>query len=548
MVTGGRVQETVRPEEPRMTFREKIFHHLDGVAISSTVWALAHRGVFTRLSGSDRPQEINALASEFGCRRGYLHLAMKLLACQGFLQRNGEIAHGRIVVSLTKAGTEWLKLLPAYDRTPEAIDVAMSLPYWFSGKLEPDYAKFLSLIQTPPLHDSGSTMAARVQHHVEGFLIAAIMKEFALDGTFDLLARREAVDLRDFSGPERLIVPAFELLAAQGWIRRSGSQWALNCERTFILGAALQYFPAICYLATFKNVPELLFGHGSDSLAFGTNGTERHVDRKLDIRFSGEVFMRTYFESFLELTLPLFQCEPVQNQPVCVVDTGSGDGTMLKELYLAVRKSTLRGRRLREHPLLMVGAEYNRIAQETTTETLRGAGIPHRTIFGDIGDPAGLAKRLTDFGINPLDVLHISKSVIHNRTFRPPAKTEEDLQWEACSNAVFVSPDGDLIPARDMECNLVEHFKSWIPWTVRHGMIVMETHTADSEMVARRIGHNVVTGLDAIHGYSNQYPVEISVFRRAAEAAGYISRSGREFGHKMVGQPILSLDHFISGP
>jgi len=59
------------------------------------------------------------------------------------------------------------------------------------------------------------------------------------------------------------------------------------------------------------------------------------------------------------------------------------------------------------------------------------------------------------------------------------------------------------------------------------------------------VGQNIVTCLDATHGYSNQYLVESEVFTRVADCAGYRRLAYQELGGKLGGRPILTLSHFI---
>jgi hypothetical protein len=254
---------------------------------------------------------------------------------------------------------------------------------------------------------------------------------------------------------------------------------------------------------------------------------------------------------------------------------------VLVELYRAIRERTIRGKALDRYPLLMVGAEYNPVAQKATADKLASADIPHLTLFGDIGDPDALADELSRHGIDPLDELHVSKSVIHNRTYSPARNAIHKLPHpnplpegegasgfgtlkvlksvtnrytlstaagqlrQPLSTGVFVTAQGELISPSDLECNLIEHFRKWIPWTRKHGMMVIEAHTVDPEITALHLGRNIITYLDASHGYSHQYLVEVEVFRTAAEAAGYRIIESRDLATHMVGQPVLSVNYLV---
>lgn len=50
-----------------------------------------------------------------------------------------------------------------------------------------------------------------------------------------------------------------------------------------------------------------------------------------------------------------------------------------------------------------------------------------------------------------------------------------------------------------MLADLVEHFRRWRPYVGRHGMLVIEAHTADPTLYPLRTGGGVAIALDAAH-------------------------------------------------
>ena len=336
-----------------------------------------------------------------------------------------------------------------------------------------------------------------------------------------------------------------EILLSQGWAEGSAENLVLTDAGRTAASLAMQYYYPVSYLPTLRAIPQLLFGAENVSCPSAAGSDEHHVDRLLDVQFSGLVFEHRCKEPFLDMVLPLFDREPAGEQPECIVDTGSGNGTLLVALYRAIRERTLRGRMLRDHPLKLVGVEYTRIALEATKQALQALGVPHLVVYGDIADPSGISRKLSEHGIDPYSVLHVSKSVIHNRRYKPPANSSRRDQWQPLSQAPFVSEDGSLIAARDMECNLVEFFEDWIPFTRKHGMFVIEAHTVDPVVTSRYIGRNIVTCMDATHGFSHQYLVEGEVFLKTALTAGYQCRARRVLAGLSPNHPLLMIQHFM---
>jgi hypothetical protein len=224
-----------------------------------------------------------------------------------------------------------------------------------------------------------------------------------------------------------------------------------------------------------------------------------------------------------------------------LVDTGSGDGTLLAVLYGAVKERTRRGAALAEAPLHLVGVEVNEVSRRATAACLAGVDAPSLALIGDIGAPDAIAASLAAAGLDCRAALHVNKSVIHNRCYRPA----RNRRPAPAISAVFSDRSGAAIAADDVYSGLVELFEAWRPWTQRFGMLTIEAHTVDPDLAARHIGRSLITCLDAEHGYSGQLLMEISPHRAASAAAGYRVRASHDLGQGMVGVPIMSVDHIM---
>jgi hypothetical protein len=348
-------------------------------------------------------------------------------------------------------------------------------------------------------------------------------------------------------------------------VRRDGGTDRFTAAGEMAVALARQYRYPMIYLPLLRSVPELIFGDppSAPPIAGDVGQDETHLDRDLDIRFSGEVFAAMCRAPFLDIALPLFDREPLAEQPALVVDTGCGDGTLLETLYAAVRTQTARGRHLSEHPLLMVGTDPSPVARRTAGARLAAAGVPHLIMDGDIADPARLARDLAAAGHDAQNALHVCKSAIHDRAYHPPAAAaaEAAAATEAAApplaaalSAVpppatmtaFAHPGGSAIPASQMALNLAEMFGAWRPLARRHGWIVIEAHSVRSATAADLIGRTLATALDATHGYSCQYPVEPEVFAWAARSGGFTSRAHHEPAAGALGHTQLTIDHFVT--
>jgi hypothetical protein len=518
-----------------------VCRHIDGVMVGSTMAALEQRGALKILAAAPRTG-FGELRRELNASAGYLNVAVRLLADQGFVTCSGEPGTDELVVEPTAAGRVVMTGFAAgYADAAGLLELAGRIDEIIFGGGAPSAVRSLDscidlMRREWDLPGPAGPLRHQVQTHLDGHLLAPVMvaltRRDALTAGADLVLDRPG--LRS----------AAQILAWPGWVRLAGDRARLTAEGEVAVAMARQYRYPMVYLPLLRQVPGLLFGdHPQDA----GSGAETHLDRELDISFSGDVFAAVCRTPFLDIALPLFDREPLTGQPAFVVDTGCGDGTLLAALYQAVLARTARGRSIGEFPLLMVGVDPSQVARRVASERLSAAGVPHLIMDGDIADPDRLSRALAGRGLDARDALHVCKSAIHDRAFPPPVPSVPLVtSAPPASSAAFAQPDGTAIPSSQLALNLAGFFLAWRPLTGRHGWIVIEAHAAPAATVARLIGRTVATALDATHGYSCQYPVEPAVFAWAVAAAGFRSREHAEPAASALGHTILTVDHFVS--
>jgi SAM-dependent methyltransferase len=516
---------------------DALCRHIDGMAIGTTIAALHERGALAMLAARDRT-DFGPLRERLAANAGFLHVAMRLLADQGWVARSGEPGTDEMTIAPTPRGRVVMTALAgAYPAAVRSLPVRVNHdPGPFGPLMRREWGLPVSV---PP--DARHQVLA----HLNGHLVAPVMSAVS-SGEADVATSRGAA----------------EILAAAGWARLDGKVPGLTPDGEIAVSLARQYRYPVMYLPLLRQVPELIFGEPAKT---DDGGEETHLDRELDLRFSGDVFVAACREPFLRIALPLFEAASLDRQPVLVVDAGCGDGTLLETLYRAVRERTERGRRLAERPLLMVGVDPSPVARRMASARLSGAGVPHLILDGDIGDPAGLVRGLAARGLDARDALHVCKSAIHDRAYSGPdpkrpwrlASPRADTQQGGVPPAgvppagagAYARPDGSAIPASSVALDLAALFRRWLPVASRHGWLVIEAHAVPAAILAGLIGRTHATVLDATHGYACQYPVEPGVFAWAARAGGFVSREHAEPGAATLGHTILTIDHFVAaGP
>src|SRR5260370_38531269 len=77
--------------DERASVRTLVFNHLAGIVLAPTVKALADRKVFDLLQSGTPWTELNTLVSQTHANRGYLRVALRLLACFGWLRDKQDV-------------------------------------------------------------------------------------------------------------------------------------------------------------------------------------------------------------------------------------------------------------------------------------------------------------------------------------------------------------------------------------------------------------------------------------------------------------------------
>jgi hypothetical protein len=509
--------------------RETLCLHLDGAAVVPAMAALARHRILERLRRG--PADVDSMAAASDVRAGPLAVALRVLALQGWVVlevRRG----GSRRVRPTASGARALGLRDAYVQALALMRPLRELEALLDGARPTVLETFATAHRRRWNVDSGDAeLDRRAVCHCEGAVLGPLLFVLERRGVFaglDLTRRTLSLD-----GAPPGLGAILDALPAH-WARRAGRRVTFSEAGMAGARAGAGWWHVAAYLELLRTAPALLAG-----------ADPAPVDRPLSIGASGQVFARLVRPAFLRLLLPLFDGAAVARQPRWLIDVGSGDGTMLRGLWQAVARQTARGRALDRAPLLAVGVEHDPLARTATARTLAAAGIPHVVVEGDVDDPADLARRLAPRGIALEGALCVSKSVIHDRAWRPPTDTTALARRVSHTRAVAVADDGSLIPPAALEQNLVEHFARWRAAVPRFGLVVADAHCVPPAVAARHVGRTLMSLLEATHGWSRQYLVEADVFRRAATEAGFAVRGRTQLGAAAMGHDYVSVTRLV---
>jgi hypothetical protein len=426
---------------------------------------------------------------------------------------------------LTVEGRHALAIAPApYGDAVEFLPKAISFEdYLFSGSDDALMPALHDLVQRArdrwgiavAGNDAEERVREQVRGHLDGTLIGPAMVALARGGILERLAQGPA-DLRTLPGNRGSLDLVFDLLVAQGWAMRDRDTVALTPLGHHASQIAAAYGVTVSYMPMFSMLPTLLFGNARIARV-DEQGFEVLVNRGMNVWGSGGAH-KTYFRKVDEIVEEIFN-RPLHLQPRGICDMGCGDGTFLEHLYGVVKERTLRGRELEREPLIIIGADFNKVARRVTKQTLRRAGIPtFQVIHGDILRPAQLAGDLEKLNIDSHDLLHIRSFLDHNRPWAKLSNYTPASRVARTTGAFAYM--GEEIQPDELEENLVRHLRRWAPYIGRFGLLVLELHTIPPQVAAANRERTPAVAYDGTHGYSDQYLVEVPVFLECAREAG----------------------------
>jgi len=511
-------------DDDKAGVRTALFNHLAGIVVIPTLKALLGRRVFDLFGVLSDRVELDQIVKQTHGNRGYLRVAFRLLASCGWMEEHAGRNGGNVAYSLTAKGRIATSVASAHcAEVISFLPKAIFLEDFLFGKSDEAILPSLeALVQKAKVHwglaAHGDPVEAevcrQVRQYLDGVLVGPVMVSLARGGILERLAQGP-VQLETLPGNHASLGLVFDLLIAQGWMAREENRFWLTPIGSYAAQIATSYGVTVSYLPLFDVVGTLLFGNPRIARVDET-GSELLVNRGMNVWGSGGAH-NTYFKKVDEIIVEIFN-RPIEQQPEGICDMGCGDGSLLEHLYCVIKSRTLRGSVLETHPLLVVGADFNKVARRITKQRLRKAEIPnHFVIAGDINRPALLAGDLEALGHDVHNLLHVRSFLDHNRPYLRPANYVRGTRTGQSTGAF--AHLGEEIPCDELEENLVRHLHRWAPYVGRFGLLILELHTLPPQLTAANLSKTPAVAYDGTHGFSDQYLVELPVFLKCAREA-----------------------------
>jgi hypothetical protein len=593
---------------------QELFIGNDGVDFATTVTLLEDYGVLKYLERQTKPVSFRRLVWHMWWTQnrvvnsGYLRVALRLIAAQGWLIQSGRPASDSMTYVLTSKGR--LAIHPDYVRaylratqflqsklaTVDHIEKGFPFSY-NSYKSKFPISWWLSLARQDfelpePSVPTGeeAVLRSQVLQQLRGILLRPIVVMLVDRGVLKLFQNPNSKGRFDQSvsvGDVRALLQKFarinqvpfeqneftaviNALEWAGWILEDGGiiTWTLEGQKQARLawssGVPVSYMPRI------TRVGDLLVGDPREVSRRRDPLIEADVARPPNVKGS-DAAHESYFKEVCHLLREKFN-RPIEQQDDCIMDTGAGKGGFLIMAYADILENTLRGRLIRaeldrdptskKYQLLMGASDLNREAQKLIEHNLSEARIeidgklykiPHFVVQGDISDPHLMEKMFAEQApsLDPKKVQHFSSMLIHNRQWRPIRKR---FWWIIRPFRKPLSTGAYVVDSSDFKSkgytldnrDLEQNLLEWFEQmkAVASHIMFTELHTMPWWITAQTIGDTAQTSYDATHFYSGQFIIEWDVFVHYAQLAGWTVEAIKKMPALLEGYAPITVGYF----
>ena len=415
-------------EEKRL-YRSNLFRHLDGIVTAPVAYSLYNKGVLKELLAL-QSTTLTALNQKVQGNAGYLNVALRVLASQGWLNYNLDPESEEIHLA-TNDKSQYA--FEACERYSDVVNFTQSAEEFHPRSFDLDTIANLNRIfnryEKGDYDGNGKSdleleIDAQIKLHIEGLLIGPITVMLGMDGMFHKYFMEASFGADEFHEDPENFSKILDYLTHIGWFSKQNDHYKFTNKGLFFARRSTAYGVTVSYLPTFRRMDDLLFGNAALLRSDMPNTPEIHVNREMNVWGSGGAHS-AYFKKIDEIIIELFN-KPIAQQPKGILDMGCGNGAFLIHLFDVIEQRTRRGQMLEEYPLFLVGVDFNKAALKVTRANLIKADIWAKVIWGDIADPETLEKDIqASYDIKLSDLLNVRTFLDHNRPWSAPKRNPE---------------------------------------------------------------------------------------------------------------------------
>ena len=503
------------------TLRSEIFRHLDGVVTAPVVVSLIKKEIIAFII-ERKNISLSELSDEFNTNDGYLNVAIRTLASQRFLDYKVDNEKDQLSISankntqlLQKYSLLYLKVIPFLKLSTDIKNQINQTSFIEEFSLLSTAVKDNFGIQLSDVADE-KNIQEQILKHIEGCIIGPVIVYLGMTGMFHKYFMETSFQAAEFHKNSENFEVILDFLTYLNWFKKTGENYKFTEMGIYFAKRAASYGVTVSYLPLLNKMDDLLFGNASKIREISEGEDEIHVDRAMNVWGSGGSHSN-YFKVANDFIIQIFN-QPIHLQPKGVLDMGCGNGAFIQHIFETIERYTLRGKMLEEYPLFLVGADYNQAALKVTRANLINNDIWAKVIWGDIGNPKQLSDDLKEnYEIDLSDLLNIRTFLDHNRVWKAPENSRRERI--STSTGAFAHR-GKRLPNSLVEESLKEHLELWLPYIRKNGLLIIELHALDSKLTSENLGKTPATAYEATHGFSDQYILEVDVFKKICLETG----------------------------
>lgn len=502
--------------------RSYLFRHQDGLVITPIIYALQQKKVFAFIEQKGVFSLTEFMEAFPFFHEGYINVALRSLASQGILTYS--VSNNQIQCATTANFNLFKSYIEVYSSFYPLYETYYNL---FKNPFKKDVIvltkilEFAKKLKRLRAQESNTYFSSQVSLHLEGVILSPLL--VFIDYNIHLGNCKES----DFF--ENAIF--LEILTALDLF----TEGKLTPKGSFISAKSYAYGVTVSYTPILKHIEAYLLGDFLPFFKQDALGNEQHVFRGINVWGSGGSHS-TYFKKFDTILIDIFN-KPLAQQPKGIIDVGCGNGALLEHIFDLIWNNTSRRNDLDKNKLILVGADYNKEALLSTKRNLERANVWAEVVWGDIGNPSEIDRKLQElYNVRLSELINVRSFLDHNRPFNFPI--HQSKEHTKLSTGAFAHR-GKRIHNADVLQSLVEHFEKWKPYIKNHGLLVIELHTVSPEIVSINLGNTPCTAYDITHGFSDQYIVEIAIFNEALIKAG-LQRNENYF-HKFPNSDLATI-------
>ena len=282
----------------RNQLREAIFRHLDGLVVVPVAYSLFKKGILAHLL-KEKSTTLSQITNEFHANEGYLNVALRVLASQGFLKYEVDNVSGNVTITSLPISEFAFSLVPMYEDTfhlltQSSVFTANKMDVDSIALLEPILKKFT---ENYHIHFEEDVNLRAIQEqmltHIEGYLVGPIVVNLGMTGMFHKYFMESSFRADEFHKHPEAFAKILDFFVHLGWFSKKNDNYQFTEDGFFFAKRASAYGVTVSYLPMFKHIDNLLFGNASELRNIAKNEDEIHVNREMNVWGSGGAHSNT---------------------------------------------------------------------------------------------------------------------------------------------------------------------------------------------------------------------------------------------------------------